>query len=114
MLVFYTFIGVGKRVGAMDPDRRTEFASHEMEKVHPGLLDNLEGCVSKVWAADPWAGGAVALHAPGQLTMICAGIERPEGRVHFAGEHTSPWPGWMQGALQSGLRAAKEVNQASS
>ena len=113
LLIFYTFIGVGKRVGAMDPDSRAEFASHEMEKVHPGLLDNLEGCVSKVWAADPWAGGAVALHAPGQLTTICVGIERPEGRVHFAGEHTSPWPGWMQGALQSGLRAAKEVNQAS-
>jgi len=40
------------------------------------------------------------------------GIERPEGRVHFAGEHTSAWPYWMQGALQSGLRAAKEVNDA--
>ena len=27
----------------------------------------------------------------------------PEGRLHFAGEHTSPWPGWIQGALHSGL-----------
>ena len=113
LLVFYAFTDVGKRVGAMDPDGRTEFASHEMEKAYPGLLDNLEGCVSKVWAADPWAGGAVASHAPGQLTTICVGIERPEGRVHFAGEHTSPWPTWMQGALQSGLRAAKQVNEAS-
>jgi monoamine oxidase len=34
-----------------------------------------------------------------------------EGRVHFAGEHTSPWPGWIQGALHSGLRAASEVSQ---
>lgn len=110
LLLFYSFTGVGKRVGAMDPDRRTEFASHEMEKVYPGLLDNLEGGVSKVWAADPWAGGAVSSHAPGQLTTICVGIERPEGRVHFAGEHTSMWASWMQGALQSGLRAAKEVN----
>ncbi|PYM98692.1 MAG: hypothetical protein DME07_21945 [Candidatus Rokuibacteriota bacterium] len=39
-------------------------------------------------------------------------IVRPEGRVYFAGEHTSPWMGWMQGALESGLRAAREVNQA--
>jgi monoamine oxidase len=29
--------------------------------------------------------------------------------VHFAGEHTSRFQGWMQGALQSGLRAAREV-----
>ena len=83
-----------------------------MEKVHPGLRDHLEGAVSKVWLADPWAGGSGALPSPGQMTTICVGIERPEGRVHFAGEHTSRLPYWMQGALQSGVRAAKEVNEA--
>jgi len=112
LLVSYMLVGVGQRVGAMDPDRRTEFASHEMEKVHPGLLDHLEGCVSKVWPADPWAGGAGSQPSPGQLTTICVGIERPEGRVHFAGEHISGYPYWMQGALQSGLRVAEEVNGA--
>src|SRR2546426_7652489 len=111
LLVSYLLTGVGKRVGAMDPDSRTEFVSREMEKVHPGLLNHLEGCVSKVWPADPWAGGAGAEHSPGQLTTFCVGIERPEGRVHFAGEHTSGYPYWMQGALQSGLRAAEEVNE---
>jgi len=81
------FVGLGQRIGAMSEDKRLEFVSQEMEKVHPGLLDNFEGAVSKVWPADPWAGGATSLHAPGQLTTICVGIERPEGRVHFAGEH---------------------------
>src|SRR5262249_43564339 len=76
--------------------------------------DNLEGCVSKVWPADPWAGGAGTQHSPGQLTTLGVGIERPEGRVHFAGEHTSGQPYWMQGALQSGLRAAKEVQESDS
>jgi monoamine oxidase len=112
LLVSYMFFGVGRRAGAMDDDRRLEFVAHEMEKVHPGLRDNLEGAVSKVWLADRWAGGAAAIPSRGQMTTICAGIARPEGRVHFAGEHTSGWPGWMQGALQSGLRAAKEVNDA--
>jgi monoamine oxidase len=112
LLASYMLTGVGQRAAAMDPGSRTTFASQEMERVHPGLLENLEGCVSKVWPADPWAGGAGANHSPGQLTTLCVGIERPEGRVHFAGEHTSAWPYWMQGALQSGLRAAKEVNEA--
>jgi monoamine oxidase len=112
LLVSYMFTGVGQRVGSMSEDSRQEFVSHEMEKVHPGLLESLEGAVSKVWPADPWAGGALALPSPGQMTTICVGIEQPEGRVHFAGEHTSRWTGWMQGALQSGLRAAKEVNEA--
>jgi monoamine oxidase len=46
------------------------------------------------------------------MTRLLEHVARPEGRVHFAGEHTSNWPGWMQGALESGERAALEVRQA--
>jgi monoamine oxidase len=112
LLVSYMCLSAGQRAGAMDDDKRLEFVSGDMEKVHPGLRENLEGAVSKVWHTDPWAGGATALPSPGQLTSICVGIERPEGRVHFAGEHTSRFQGWMQGALQSAIRVAKEVNDA--
>jgi monoamine oxidase len=35
-----------------------------------------------------------------------------EGRIHFAGEHLSPWSSWIQGALDSGLRAVKEISAA--
>src|SRR2546430_2803361 len=110
LLASYLFSGVARRTGAMAHDQRLEFIAHELEKVYPGLLDNLEGGVAQVWDADQWEGGAYALPSPGQMMAICAGIDRPEGRVHFAGDHTSRWPGWMQGALQSGLRAAQEVN----
>jgi monoamine oxidase len=112
LLVSYMYFSLGQRVGAMSERERLEFVAREMEKVHPGLLDNLEGEYSKVWASDPWAGGAAAIPSPSQMTTICVGIEQPEGRVHFAGEHTSQWTGWMQGALQSGLRAAREVHEA--
>jgi monoamine oxidase len=112
LLAAYMLTGVGQRAAAMGPESRIAFAAQEVEKVYPGLLDNLEGSFSKVWPADPWAGGAGSQCSPGQLTELCAGLEQPEGRVHFAGEHISAWPYWMQGALQSGLRAAKEVHEA--
>jgi monoamine oxidase len=112
LLAAYMLTGVGQRAAAMDPESRIAFVAREMEKVHPGLMDHLEGSFTKVWTADPWAGGAGSQHSPGQITTLCAGLEQPEGRVHFAGEHLSAWPYWMQGALQSGLRAAKEVNEA--
>jgi monoamine oxidase len=112
LLVSYMYFALGQRVGAMSEEDRFAFASREMDRVHPGLFDNLEGHFSKVWAADPWAGGAAAIPSPRQMTTLCVGIELPEGRVHFAGEHTSNWTGWMQGALESGLRAAKEVADA--
>ena len=112
LLASYMLVGVGQHAAAMDPESRTSFAAHEMEKVHPGLLDNLEGSYAKVWPADRWAGGAGTETAPGQITSLCVGLELPEGRVHFAGEHISSYPYWMQGALQSGLRAAKQVHEA--
>ena len=112
LLASYMLGGVGERAAAMDPESRIVFVSQQMEKVHPGLLENLEGSFTKVWPADPWAGGAGSEHAPGQITSLCAGLEQPEGRVHFAGEHLSAWPYWMQGALQSGLRTAKQVHEA--
>jgi monoamine oxidase len=37
-------------------------------------------------------------------------ICKREGSVWFAGEHASPWPGWMQGAIASGIKAAREIN----
>jgi monoamine oxidase len=113
LLASYMLGGVGERAAAMDSESRIAFVAQQMDKVHPGLLENLEGSFTKVWTADPWAGGAGSEHAPGQITSLCAGLEQPEGRVHFAGEHLSAWPYWMQGALQSGLRAAKEVQEAS-
>jgi monoamine oxidase len=48
------------------------------------------------------------------MTTLLPIAQRPEGRIHFAGEHTSAWHGWMNGALESGNRAAAEVNAAES
>ena len=39
-------------------------------------------------------------------------IAAPEGRIHIAGEHASLEHAWIQGAIESGLRAAWEVNEA--
>ena len=47
---------------------------------------------------------------PGQMTAWLPHIARAEGRIHFAGEHASLCHAWIQGAIESGLRAAGEVN----
>ncbi|HEV3255562.1 MAG TPA: FAD-dependent oxidoreductase [Gemmataceae bacterium] len=46
---------------------------------------------------------------PGQHSALYRHIIAPEGRIHFAGEHASLTHAWMQGALESGLRAAREI-----
>ena len=57
--------------------------------------------------------GAFAWFLPGQHTDLYGALIMPEGRIHFAGEHTSLTHTWMQGALESGLRATREILEAS-
>jgi len=65
-----------------------------------------------IWYDDNWARGAFAFFSPGQVTDLHPDIIRTEGRVHFAGEHCSLHHAWIQGALESGIRAAKEIHEA--
>lgn len=65
---------------------------------------------SHSWARDPYAGGAFSLFKPEQETELFPHLATPEGRVHFAGAHTSLPHGWIQGAIESGIRVAHEVN----
>jgi monoamine oxidase len=79
--------------------------------VFPELAGAANGLgFAKLWAEDPWAGGGAWLALPrGQSNLGSTILARAEGRVHFAGEHTAVAGGWMQGAIESGQRAAREV-----
>lgn len=101
------------RVGDMDETTRITFVTEEMKKIYPDIHVERECCTTKCWTKDRWAQGAYAYFKPGQMVGFRDSIRRTEGRVIFAGDHTSAWPGWMQGALESGHRAASEVALAS-
>lgn len=65
---------------------------------------------SVTWENDPWARGAYAFFDPSFTPSGRHLLAAPWGRVFFAGEHTSTtWQGYMNGAVESGLRAAEEV-----
>jgi monoamine oxidase len=62
------------------------------------------------WQDDPWSQGGYAFFHCGYDPELRVWLARPHGRVLFAGEHTSlRWQGYMNGAVESGLRAAAEV-----
>jgi monoamine oxidase len=65
---------------------------------------------SVTWEQDPWVQGGYAVFSPRFDPALRAWLARPCGRILFAGEHTSlRWQGYMNGAVESGLRAAAEV-----
>jgi monoamine oxidase len=93
----------------MTEDERVHAVLGQAQQIFPELAKSVEGGVSHCWGLEPWAQGSFALHRPGQIGFIDV-LARPEGRIHFAGEHTSPWTGWMQGALESARRVVREIN----
>ncbi|ANP80973.1 amine oxidase [Bacillus sp. B25(2016b)] len=63
------------------------------------------------WSKNPYSCGAFTAFEPGQELELFPYITPPSGKVHFAGEHTTLTHGWMQGAIESGVRVAYEVNE---
>jgi len=63
------------------------------------------------WPAEPWSRGCyVGLLPPGALTSLGSFLRTPCGRIHWAGTETAVrWNGYMDGAIESGERAADEV-----
>jgi len=112
LLASYTWDQDAARWGAMDEETRLEEALEDVSKIHPRIRDVYEVGASHAWSDDRYANGAFALFEAGQQTQLQADIVRPEGRIHFAGEHCSLYHAWIQGALESGLRAAQAIHEA--
>lgn len=110
ILASYTWSEDAERWGSLSPRDRIEQAIENVAVIHPQVNEAFEVGASYVWHDDPYAGGAFALFEPGQQSRLYSDITRPEGRIHFAGEHASLAHAWIQGAIESGLRAASEIN----
>jgi monoamine oxidase len=113
LLQAYVFEDYARRLSDLSESDRLERMIGDMDEVHPGLRQHLETVVTKCWLNDPWQRGAYTMYQPGQQKWYSEICKR-EGRVWFAGEHASQWPGWMQGAIASGIKAAREINAESS
>ncbi|MFA1819318.1 flavin monoamine oxidase family protein [Virgibacillus oceani] len=95
-------------------DKMIHYVLRDLAKIYGDFIYNeyIQG-YSINWSQDPYAGGCLTLFTPGQETDFADYIQQPEGRLHFAGEHTSWFHGWVEGAVESGIRAAVEVHHRS-
>ena len=108
ILMTYARPGEAERITNLKEKDRIETTLKQLDAIFSGLRGNFERGATKCWLDDEWARGAWAF--VGFIDYLTA--VAPNGRVHFAGEHISAWPSWMQGAFSSGLRAVKEIDEA--
>jgi len=91
-------------------DRTARFVS-QAERIYPGVLDAFtKKAVRQHWPTSPFVLGSYTCYKPGQYSTLADAVATPVGNLFFAGEHTSAeFNGYMEGAAESGERAAKEV-----
>jgi len=111
ILETYVVGPLARKLGSLSPEERVEFTLTQMEAVFPGAREHYSGkSRSWVWDEVPGAESGYCYFRPGQLTAFWRELGRAEGPLHFAGDHTSALPGWIQGALESGERVAREIH----
>lgn len=108
MVMAYTQNENANALQAVAEGDRKAYLDAEIKKFFPQIEDETLHFKSWSWGDDPWVKGAWCDILPGQAWMLAV-VGAAEGRIHFAGEHTSIWAGWMQGAIESGKRTAQEI-----
>jgi len=108
ILMTYARPGEAERITNLKENERIATTIKQLDEIFVGLRPNFERGATKCWMEDEWSRGAWAFVGMSNFATAVA----YEGRIHFAGEHLSPWFSWMQGALSSGLRAVKEIDEA--
>ena len=112
ILMSFTSGADAETLGRMSDAERLRTALSEATKIWPEAPRHFEGGAVKYWNEDPWIRGSYSFEGVGQARDFLPIAAAPEGRVHFAGEHTSVHRASMNGALESGVRAAGEVRKA--
>ncbi|HEX7332921.1 MAG TPA: FAD-dependent oxidoreductase [Pyrinomonadaceae bacterium] len=106
ILMTYARPGEAERITKLKERERIAVTLKQLDEIFGGVRESFERGASKCWTEDEWSRGAWAF-----VGFDFFSAAAPDGRIHFAGEHLSPWISWIQGALSSGLRAVKEIDE---
>ena len=97
------------RLDAMGELAAAQAVQQEIEALRPAARGQLRFLGWQSWGLDAGAGGGWAYFRPGEISEFGAAMGAPQGRLHFCGEHLAVDNRGMEGAMESGQRAAAAV-----
>ena len=98
-------------LAGLTPEQRSTYGGLMARAAYPDIANQSQKVIAHRWDDEPYARGAFSVFRPGQMSQWSKAILTPEGRVHFAGEHTSAHSGWIEGAIWSAEHVAEEILQ---
>ncbi len=111
VMTSYTGGRLGVSVGESNPEAQGRRFAEALDAVFPGTAAAFTGRAARMhWPSARHFEGSYACYAPGDRVRFGESEAEPVGGIFFAGEHTSArFGGYMNGAVESGERAAREV-----
>ena len=98
-------IGFGRDAAVCDASDLA-WVQRELDAILPGY-EAIDASAHD-WLADEFARGTWAIHRPGWYATYHRELQRPEGRVVLGGSDLADgWAGFMDGALESGVRVGR-------
>ena len=99
-----------RAAAAIPPRARLARFQAQLDRVYPeGKLLATPRAATMAWPNEPFTGGGYAVYRPGQLAPFYPAFRDGTGRIRFAGEHSSGLAGYMESAVRSGHRAARQI-----
>ncbi|MBV8036129.1 FAD-dependent oxidoreductase [Roseateles sp.] len=110
VLASYTWETEARGWGSLTDAQRIELSLDGLAQLHGDYIRRhfISGA-SVFWDESPFAMGEAAMFAPGQLSELQPMVSAPLGNLHFAGDWTTLRHAWIEGAIESGIRAALEI-----
>lgn len=100
--------------GALTREERVRICLHDLAKYYADesvdILDQYIDAFDVLWSNEYCGGDAMFL--PGQFSRFYEAAKKPEGNIHFAGEHLSKHHTWIAGALESAHNSVQQMTGA--
>jgi len=97
------------RFRLMSDDQVFDYVEKELYKLRPSMKGKLERLMIQSCERDIHGAGDWVYWQPGQVTKFGNEMRNSHGRIHFCGEHTAIMERGMEGAFESGERAALDI-----
>ena len=94
-------------LASQSDSRRMNVITRDLIDFNPAAPQLARSIATYAWQLDEFTDGAYALYRPGQWFGLRPILQRPHGKVLFAGEHLADWQGFMEGAIETGESAAE-------
>ncbi|MCB9136100.1 MAG: FAD-dependent oxidoreductase [Anaerolineales bacterium] len=109
IVTVYTGANAGLAFSQMSDEERIQTAIAQVEQICPGSAQYVVTAQTLAWRNEAYTLGSYAAFGPGEVLAYWDLLRRPVGNMYFAGEHVASHQGYMEGAVESGQRVAREI-----